>query len=96
MHLVRKNRDDYIYAILEWDVVDEDGHTKNEGKYSYIREFWVHKDYDGKTVMRSLFNEWDKRKQNESILWVYWERQGRNKKLSRLFSRQTILRRVRC
>ena len=45
MVLVHKNKDGYIYAILEWDVVDINGKTQNNGKYAYIRDLWIHKDY---------------------------------------------------
>jgi len=72
-----KNDDGYIYAYCVYQIVDENGKTKNGGKYVYIEELWIHEKFRKNTLNDiiamiatdpNIFNSTD----------VYWENRKKN------------------
>lgn len=96
MLLTRKDKNGYIYAYFEWDIVDVDGRTKDYGIYMHVRDLWIHDYYKNQNIIWKLVEEVEKYPQNIWVEWIYWDRQKRLKKLGRLFSKKTCMRRLKC
>lgn len=96
MLLTRKNSEGFIYAFFEWDIVDQEGRTQNNGNFMYVRDIEVHPSYDGKLVISDFIKELEEDPRNKDVLWIYWKREKRNGKFSRPFRRATALRRLQC
>jgi len=98
MLLVHKRDDGYIYSYFEFDIVDETGALKTKGEYMYVRDLWVHKDYDGKKEISQYITEADKDETMSNVKQVYWLRtkwkDGKtiSKRVSRSFSREVCLK----
>lgn len=91
-----KNNEGFISGFFEWDVVNEHGVPSDIGFYMYVRDLWVHPSYRNKNHLERLIDLADNDYRNKNVVWVYWERQTRDKKISRLFKRRTALRRLKC
>ena len=98
MLLTRENKDGFVYAYFDWDIVDTRGIPTDGGNYMVVKRIWVHKEYNGQQVIADFIKELDEDKRNKDVLWIYWERekQGKQDRLSRAFRRSTALRRIQC
>ena len=91
MIIKRHNKDDFVYAIFEWDIVQKNGRPDPDGQYMYVRDIWVHKSKKGNIEILKFIIDLDKDPKNMNIKWIYWQRSKNGKKafrLSKLFSRR--------
>lgn len=93
MILTLKNEEDYIYAFIEWHVVNIDGKYDNNGEYIFIREVWIHKDHRNKGVLHQLILGLENSEVNKTVKYGYWVRHDR--RMSKLYTRDHILRRFK-
>lgn len=45
-----KNNDGYVYAWCVYQIVDENGKTKNDGKFIYIEDIWIHPEHRNESL----------------------------------------------
>jgi len=95
MLITRKNEQGFIYAYFEWSIVDHKGTPSDLGNFMYVKDIWVHPNYNGHSVIDDFIKELDEDKRNKNILWIYWTRIKRNEKVSKSFRRATALRRIK-
>jgi hypothetical protein len=94
MLITRTNKEGYIYAYFEWDIVNQHGQTTDNGHFMYVRDLWVHPNYDGRLAILDFIKELDNDARNRDVLWIYWERNKNGKRISKSFRRITALRRI--
>ncbi len=52
-----KNEQGFIYAYLEWLLVNDEGQISKNGEFCWVNDLWIHKDYRRNGVLRSLINK---------------------------------------
>ncbi len=96
MLLYHTNKEGYIQAYFEWDVVNENGLADNLGQYMHVRHIWVHPDHNGREEIKKFILELDKHRTNLFVKWIYWirEKDGFEDRPSKMFSRENCLRKA--
>jgi protein tyrosine phosphatase len=94
MLISHKTYSDYINAYIEFDVVNHLGIQTNNGEYLFIRDIWIHHTLNGQEEIAKFILKLDEHEHTKSVKYIYWERQKRDNKLSRLFNRETCLKRM--
>lgn len=104
-----KNDEGYVKGYIEWSVVDKDGKCQRDGKYIYINNLWIHPDhrFSGLTgILSQQIYEHDYSKQAKYIYWQIVrdvdgvkiideeERSFQSKRMSKLFDKEYILKKV--
>ena len=89
------NSDGLIYSYFEWDVVDEQGKSDNNGKYMHVRDIWVHNSFYGDKILLKFIYMLNKEKINKSVRYIYWTIRN-STRISRTYKRETALRRLEC
>lgn len=91
-----KNSEGYIYAYMEFDIVDNNGKWKNEGNHLYIRDLFVHNNYDGEEVIKEFILKLDNDIRTKYVEKIYWEREVNGQmRVSKAFPREICLRRIK-
>jgi hypothetical protein len=101
MLLTLKTDKGYIYAYIEFDVVNQFGIQVENGDTLYIRDLWIHKEYKGKIQIAKFIKMLDKLEETEKVEGIYWARRkdkfGKKAfRKSKLFTRKICLRRTKC
>jgi len=84
---VLQNGEGYIYAYADWKTTNHYGHHTNKGLYIYVQHLWIHKKYRGTDAIKKLITLIDEHPNAVNALWVYWQREKYNKRLSKSFPR---------
>jgi hypothetical protein len=92
--LTRKNKEGFIYAYFDYDIVDHKGMLCDQGNFMFVKDLWVHPTFSGDTSIRDFIRELEIDKKNRDVLWIYWTREKRGLKVSKSFRRATALRRL--
>ena len=50
---VVKNKEGYVSAYIEWEVLDENGQFKDGGDCIYIQDLWIHEELRGKKILNT-------------------------------------------
>lgn len=79
MITTRSNEQGFIYAYIEWEVVDEETKMVKDGKYFYIEDMWIHPEYRNKGIIQDIIKElfFDKRTQSVEYYFYRREKYGR-------------------
>jgi hypothetical protein len=68
----------YVYAYIEYHILDDRGQFKDGGEYCFVQDLWIHKDYRRTDfnphlwVLRDLIQKVDKDKFMKDVRWVCW------------------------
>ena len=54
---VNKDSDGKIISYIVWQLVDEKGHFKKDGKYVWVDDLWTHPDYRKNGTIRKYINK---------------------------------------
>lgn len=81
---VKKDDKDKVIAYLEWQIVNKHGIGREDGEYLFVRDIWIHKDYERKNIIREFIEKI--RYQTPYVLWIYWQRKKYNDRV-KLFSK---------
>jgi len=87
-----QNEQGFIYALSEWNVVDNEGVGKTNGAYLYIAELWIHKDYGHKGTLQAMIQEINKNEKSHITYWVYWLNQKHNYRPSKCILKSRLLK----
>lgn len=89
-----QNEEGYVFAYIEWDVVDDIGKNDEYGLRLLVKDLWVHPDYDGETAIKRFIIEASEDYRIKYVKFCYWvrERYGQQDRPSRLFSWETVVR----
>ncbi len=80
MIAVYKNKDGFVNAYVDYQIVDDRGFPDKEGLYCWINNVWVHKTVrQGDTLKRFIEEEHSK---FLSVKWIYWKRSKYNDRMS--------------
>lgn len=79
----------FIYAYIEWQILDASGQFKDNGEYIYVQEVWIHPEFRGAKILNQLITMVDEHKFARNASFVYWTRDKYNDRTSRIFSRGT-------
>ncbi len=95
-----KNTDGYIYAYMEWSIVNKEAQHTRDGEYLYVRDLWVHKKSEGIPTIRLFIQMLNNHKIMKKVKWVYWQRYKKYKdketrRISRTFSRSVCLHQIK-
>lgn len=91
-----KDKDNLVYALIEWQIVDERGQFKDQGEYCYVQYVWCNDRYDFDECLKELILIMDKHPFTENVERVYWQRTKYDDRVSKSFSRKNIMRRYLC
>lgn len=83
-----KDKDEKIFAYIEWWVCDSNGVPCDGGLYCNIKDLWIHKNYNGKKIIPLLITLIDQDERMKNVKWVYWYRTKYNDRPSKLFKRE--------
>lgn len=81
-------RDDKIICFCDWTLVDEQGSVDNFGRYVFVRELWVHREWRGKRLIRKIISSVIEKA--PSAVYAYWERRKYGDRI-KLFTREELL-----
>jgi len=87
-----KNGDGSIIAYIEWQVVNAKGDFQDQGSHIYIQDLWIHKDFRGKKLLAELIGKIDRNELANHVLYIYWNRDKYNHRLSKSFTREVAAR----
>jgi len=89
MLILHHNEKDFVYALIEWDIIKKNGYT-----YAYVRQLWVHQDSDAEKEISKFIFEMENDKRNKEVEYIYWQRIRKNgtRHVSPAFRRETCLR----
>jgi hypothetical protein len=57
MIAVRKNEDGYIWAYVEFFIVNQDGTGNDKGKWCFVKKCWIHEKYRNSNTLKQLIKE---------------------------------------
>ena len=89
-----KNGEGYIYALIEYLIVDHFGHLEDNGKYCNVRYYWVHKKHrHDRLILPRLIKKMEEDERTNFVEYIYWVRNWKypNRK-PKMFTRETCLR----
>jgi len=69
-----KNDGGFIYAYIEWSVVNDLGQHENFGKFVWINDVWIHGSYRKKEELRNLIKLVYDHEFTQNSQFVYWSR----------------------
>ena len=92
MVVVVKNKEGYIEAYAEWQILDKNGQFKNNGEYIYVQDLWIHERHRGRKMLNILIKLIDAHKFAEGAKYVYWKNLKHNERVSRPFKREVAAR----
>jgi len=72
MLAIRKNEDGYVYAYVDYRIVNQDGTDNKEGIYCYVWNIWVHPKYRRKDVLKEWLDV--ERIKFPLVKWLYFKR----------------------
>jgi hypothetical protein len=81
MITVLKNSDGFVYAYMDWYIVDGDGQQNSAGHYLFIDGIWIHEKYRGIQVMKSLWKCTGEKKELKDVTDVYWTNLKHNRQV---------------
>lgn len=80
-----KNEDGFIFAYLEWQVVDKNGAFKNFGEYVYVQDCWIHRHRREKGLLAQMARITARHPHVAKSKYVYWNRKKYGDRLSKAF-----------
>lgn len=89
------NKDGFIYAYIEWQVVNKDGQYEDNGEYIYVQDLWIQENNRNKGIMKRLIGMVNRHKFSQNAKYVYWVREKYNDRVSRLFLKVNAAKRGR-
>ena len=69
---VLKNSDGFIYAYIEYQVVNKSGIPTDDGDFIYIQDAWIHGDFRGNGAIKRLKVEILADNRTNKAKFVYW------------------------
>lgn len=75
-----------IYAFCEWWPVNLKGEPDKNGRYAFIDEVWIHKDYRGNGVLRRIIHKAAQR--HPQIDQLYYHHRKHNYKFKQYSRKQ--------
>lgn len=90
MTTILSDINDKIYAYCEWWVTD--GNNRFGGEYLYIRDLWIHPDYENNKEILKIIDKINQHEFSKPCKWVYWNRGDR---VSKVFKKSTAIRRIK-
>lgn len=75
------DKNDLIYAYVEFTTVDQYANYQDKGNYIYVQDIWVHKNYRNTDVRLQLYKHVAYHEQCENTFLVYWTRYKNNIKI---------------
>lgn len=67
-----KNEEGFVYAYIEWSVVDHQTRLDDKGEFLYIRDLWIHPRYRGNGVLGSFMKVIFYDPKTQRTQFVYW------------------------
>lgn len=90
-----KNDTGFIAAYIEWSIVDEKEHEDKDGKYLFVHDTWVHKDYRNAGFLSEMIAKiWDASPDGK-YEFVYYYRDKHSGKRSKIFLASKFLKHTR-
>jgi hypothetical protein len=88
-----KDENDKVIAYCEFNIVNKYGIPDNNGKYCFVNNAWVHKNYRFKKYLYKMFikESW----KYPQLDFIYWQRAKYDKRISLLDIRRLYGRRNR-
>jgi len=95
MITVLKNDDDYVYAYIGWETVNDLGQNTEQGRFLFIYDLWVHPHHRGMNIVNKFIYLLNQDPRTQSAEWVYWEREKKYQLKQRFFNKERVLRKER-
>jgi len=86
-----KNDEDFIYAYIEWQILDEDAQFKNGGEYCFIQDLWVHPAWRKGQCIPALIPLINEHKFMVNVKYIYWTNLSKNEKLCGPYNRRRFV-----
>lgn len=90
-----KNRDGYIYSLIDWRVVDNHGEVNKAGHYLYIRHFWIHPKHRNYETWKMIIGQLNSEPEIKDTVYVYWKNTKHNYRLTPLYLRTRLVEVIR-
>jgi len=90
-----KNEDGYVYAYIEWQVVNEKGLVDDVGKYVHIVNMWVHPDHRNNGCITNFTELIFQHNLTRQCEFVYYNRSKYNGRKSPVFPIYKFLKKTR-
>ena len=105
-----KNSDGYIVSYIEWEIVDSNGKFKTGGEYVYIQNIWIHENFKNVGLIGKMSEKIYEHPYSHKAKWVYWqivrdiegnkiideeERSYKSKRMSKIFEKEYIFKKVK-
>jgi len=89
-----KNFDNFIFAYLEWQIVNARGQFEDSGEYCYIQNYWINEKWrsEYRIILAELSQQIADHKFSKNLKWIYWRRYKYNDRLSKLYSKDRFLK----
>lgn len=85
-----KNGNGFIYAYIEWEILDAFGQFKDFGEYIYIQNLWVHENFQNSRAIKELIGLIDSHPFAKNSDYVYWNNLKHNDRLTKPFRRERL------
>ena len=89
-----KDNNGFIFAYLEWQIVNVMGQFEDNGEYCYIQDYWIHPAWreEHKYILAELSQQINDHKFSKNLKWIYWNREKYNDRLSKLYPKEKFLK----
>jgi hypothetical protein len=74
-----KTKIDYIYAYVEWEILDRDMKLNDDGETVYVQNVWIHRDYRSLGILDYFICQMFNDKKSKNIKYVYWNTNKTNR-----------------
>ena len=78
-----RNDNGFIYAYIEWYILDQFGQFQSMGNFMYINDVWVHPDYRNNKCIERIIPQLHNHNFSSNVRVVYWARDKYNGKISK-------------
>jgi hypothetical protein len=86
-----KNSEGFVTAYLACRQVGQSGIEKFRGEYLFISDLWIHSSHHNDwSIYRSLMHQALLR--SKGVMWIYFERHKYNDRLSKLYTKEKIMK----
>ena len=85
-----KDRFDYIYGFIEFQIVDYQGQFKDNGAYIYIQDLWIHPTAQGGSALKKLIKLVNDHPFSKDALFVYWDNLKNNERKTPSYPRKRL------